>query len=123
MIRTFVGSVWVFHGLYSKLLNGLPRHREIVARVVGEELATPVTKLVGAGEVMLGLWTWSGRARKSCAATQTAALMSMNTFEIARAKDLLVSAPGMLFLNAILVAATWAWATSDRDSAPIASIA
>jgi hypothetical protein len=49
----FIGAVWVFHGLYSKLLNGLPRHREIVARVVGEQFATPVTKVVGAGEVLL----------------------------------------------------------------------
>ena len=111
-----IGGVWVFHGLYSKLLNGIPRHREIVARVVGEEFATPVTKLVGIGEVFLGLWTWSSRARKACATTQTAALASMNTLEIARAKDVLISAPGMLLLNTALIAATWVWATSDRDS-------
>ncbi len=110
---TCIGAVWVFHGLYSKLLNGFPRHREIVARVVGEELATPVTKLIGAGEVLVGLWTWSGRARKVCAATQTAALVSMNTLEISRAKDLLISAPGMLILNGLLIAMTWRWASGD----------
>ncbi|HSH38475.1 MAG TPA: DoxX-like family protein [Chthoniobacterales bacterium] len=113
----FIGAVWVFHGLYSKLLNGFPRHREIVARVVGEELATPVTKLVGAGEVLLGLWTWSGRARKPCAAAQSAALVSMNALEISRANDLLVSGRGMLILNALLLAMTWRWAAFDRSSA------
>lgn len=113
---TFIGAVWVFHGFYSKLLNGIPRHREIVGRVVGEELATPVTKLVGAGEIMLGLWTWSGRARKACATTQTAALVSMNTLEIARVDDLLISTRGMLLLNAVLIATTWIWALSDRNS-------
>ena len=113
---TCIGAVWVFHGLYSKLLNGFPRHREIVARVVGEELATPVTKLVGAGEIMLGLWTWSGWARKACATTQTAALVSMNTLEISRANDLLISARGMLLLNALLIATTWVWASSDPNS-------
>ena len=111
-----VGGVWVFHGLYSKLLNGLPRHREIVARVVGEESATPVTKLVGLGEVLLGLWTWSGRARKACATTQTAALVSMNTLEISRADDLLISARGMLLLNALLIATAWVWASSDPET-------
>ena len=111
-----IGSVWVFHGLYSKLLNGFPRHREIVSRVVGEDLATPVTKLVGVGEVLLGLWTWSGRARKACATTQTAALASMNTLEVSRANDLLISARGMLLLNALLIATTWVWACSDRNS-------
>ena len=111
-----IGAVWVFHGLYSKLLNGVPRHREIVARVVGEELATPLTKLVGVGEVFLGVWTWSGRAPKACAATQTAALASMNTLEIARADDLLISARGMLLLNALLIATTWCWATADPNA-------
>lgn len=108
-----IGAVWVFHGLYSKLLNGVPRHREIVVRVVGEEFATPLTKLVGVGEVFLGFWTWSGRARKTCAATQTVALVSMNSLEISRANDLLISARGMLLLNAILIATAWAWAFSD----------
>ena len=112
---TVIGGVWIFHGLYSKLLNGIPRHREIVARVVGEEFATPVTKLVGAGEIMLGFWTWSGRARKACATTQTAALVSMNTLEIARADDLLISARGMLLLNALLIATTWVWASSASN--------
>jgi hypothetical protein len=116
MSGAFIGAVWVFHGLYSKLLNGFPRHREIVARVVGEELATPVTKLVGVGEVFLGLWTWSGRARKGCAATQTAALVSMNALEVGRAKDLLISAPGMLILNGLLIAGAWCWASSDPNT-------
>lgn len=109
----FIAGVWVFHGLYSKLLNGVPRHREIVARVVGEELATPVTTMIGAGEIMLGLWMWSGRKRRACAAAQTAALVSMNTLEIARADDLLISARGMLLLNALLIATAWVWASSD----------
>lgn len=112
----FIGSVWIFHGLYSKLCNGVPRHREIVARVVGDEFATPVTKLVGMAEVVVGLWAWSGRARKSCAATQTAALVSMNALEISRANDLLISARGMLVLNALLLAIAWRWASFEGQS-------
>lgn len=112
---TVIGAVWVFHGLYSKLLNGFPRHREIVARVIGEELATPMTKLVGAGEVLLGLWTWSGQARKTCAATQTALLISMNALEISRARDLLISARGMLIMNGLMIATTWRWAYSKSE--------
>jgi len=106
-----IGAVWVFHGLYSKLLNRIPRHREIVARVVGDEWATPVTNFVGVGEVALGLWTWSGRARKTCAATQTLALASMNALEIWRAKNLLISPSGMLFLNFVLLGMSWNWAS------------
>jgi hypothetical protein len=41
----------------------------------------------------------------------------MNALEIARAKDLLVSAPGMLALNALLLAGAWIWAQPDGKRA------
>jgi hypothetical protein len=34
----------------------------------------------------------------------------MNSLEIARARDLLLSAPGMLFLNAAFLFGVWIWA-------------
>ncbi len=109
-----IGSVWVFHGLYSKLLHGVPRHQLIVGRVLGEGWAAPVTLTVGIGEVLLGLWIFSGRARRSCALLQTAALVSMNALEIALARDLLISAPGMVLLNAMLLLLVWSWAVSPE---------
>lgn len=96
-----IGSVWVFHGLYSKLLRGIPRHERIVARVLGERWAKPATKLVGAGEVLLGLWVFAGWQPLPCAAIQTVALVAMNTLEIIRARDLLISPAGMVALNAV----------------------
>jgi hypothetical protein len=105
-LTILIGSVWVFQGLYSKLLNGIPRHRAIVGRVLGEEWAVPVTMTVGALEVMLGIWAYSRWRRRECAGVQTVAIVAMNTLEVARARDLLLSAPGMLFLNAVV----WVWA-------------
>lgn len=102
--------VWVFHGLYSKLLEGIPRHRQIVERVLGEELAGTALVLVALGEIALGLWMMSGRWRIACALVQTLALLAMNTLEIALARDLLISAPGMLFLNVLFLTAVWLWA-------------
>jgi hypothetical protein len=40
----------------------------------------------------------------------------MNTLEISRANDLLISARGMLILNALLIATTWWWASSDGNT-------
>ena len=105
-----IGSVWIFHGLYSKVLNRIPRHRAIVGQVLGENMATPATAAIGAFEVLLGLWVWSGRKRKACAATQTLVLGTMNGLEITRARHLLISAPGMLALNAVLLTGAWLWA-------------
>jgi uncharacterized membrane protein YphA (DoxX/SURF4 family) len=110
-LRLLIGSVWVFHGLYSKLLDGIPRHRLIVARILGEDLATIATRAVGVGEILLGLWAFSHRWPRACAAVQTLAIVTMNTLEIARAPDLLISAPGMVALNLGFLALGWYSAT------------
>lgn len=109
-----IAGVWIFHGVYSKLLNRIPRHREIVGRVLGSRLAAPVTMLIGAAEVLVGVWVLAGIWRVPCAAVQTAALLSMNALEIWRARDLLISPAGMLALNAAFLALVWWWALHAR---------
>lgn len=110
-LRILIGSVWGFHGLYSKLLDGIPRHRLIVARVLGDEVAAAATVLIGVLEILLGVWAVTHRLPRTCATVQTAAIVAMNSLEIARAPDLLISAPGMLLLNAGFLSLGWYSAT------------
>jgi uncharacterized membrane protein YphA (DoxX/SURF4 family) len=110
VVRVLIGSVWVFHGLYSKLLDGIPRHRMIVARILGDEWAARSLIAVGAMEIALGLWVFTGRCRVACATVQTLAIVGMNTIEILWARDLLISAPGMVALNAAFLTLIWCWA-------------
>ncbi len=112
LCQIVIGSVWVFHGLYSKILNGIPRHQLIVGRVLGNRLARPATKAIGCLEVLLGVWVFTGTARVECAAVQTLALIGMNTVEILLAGDLLISALGMVVLNLGFLAVIWHWALS-----------
>lgn len=114
LAQILIGAVWIFHGFYSKVLRGIPRHRAIVARVLGERHADLATTVIGIGEVALGLWVFSGWQRVGCASAQTLALVSMNVLEIALAADLLVSAIGMLALNAGFLTLIWYWATASR---------
>ena len=102
-----IGVVWVFHGLYSKLLDGIPRHRLIVARILGDRIARPATKFVGGFEILLGLLAFTGFARGECAAVQTVAIVGMNTLEIFLAGDLLISAIGMVILNSGFLVVIW----------------
>ena len=60
-IRIGIALVWIVFGLVFKGLGAVPRHRQIVARVVGEPRARAVTSLVAAGELSLGLWMLYGR--------------------------------------------------------------
>ena len=108
-----IGSVWLFHGCYSKMLDGIPRHRLIIARVLGEGIASPAILLIGAIEVLLGVWVWTGRYRRVCALVQTLAIALMNLLEITFARDLLISAPGMIVLNIAFLSLVWWWASSE----------
>ena len=105
-----IGTVWVFHGFYSKILNGVPRHHLIVARILGDRTARWATKVIGGLEIALGIWAFTGFARWECAAVQTLAIVAMNTLEIIRARDLLISASGMVALNLGFLALVWNWA-------------
>ena len=109
-LTIFIGSVWVFHGLFSKLSNGIPRHRLIVGRILGEGIADWATLVIGILEISLGLWIFSGPWRRPCALVQTLALVSMNFLEILLARDLLISAAGMVALNLGFIALIWYWA-------------
>ncbi len=110
-----IGFVWVFHGLYSKILDGIPRHRLIVGRVLGNGIAGVATKLIGLFEVLLGLWVFSGWERTGCAVLQTLAILGMNALEIFFAGDLLISAIGMVVLNFGFLSLIWFWALSTAN--------
>ncbi len=70
-LTIFFGSVWGFHGLFSKLSNGIPRHRLIVGRILGEGIADWATRVIAILEISLGLWIFSGLWRRSCALVYT----------------------------------------------------
>jgi len=105
-----IGSVWVFHGFYSKILNGIPRHRLIVGKILGAANAGMATKAIGLLEVLLGLWVFTGWQPAGCAVVQTAAIVAMNALEIFLARDLLISAAGMVILNLGFLSLVWHWA-------------
>ena len=107
-----IGAVWVFHGVYSKILNGIPRHRLIVGKILGDTNAGMATRVIGVLEMLLGLWAWTGWHPVGCAIVQTSAIVAMNSLEIFLARELLISAIGMVILNAGVLALIWFWATS-----------
>jgi uncharacterized membrane protein YphA (DoxX/SURF4 family) len=110
----FIAGVWIFHGFYSKILNGIPRHKMIVSEILGESVASLAVNLIGGLEILLGCWVLIGLYRKWNAATQTIALISMNTLEIIFAKQYLLSAGGMVALNMCLLCLVWWWAGSSK---------
>ena len=113
-MRYGIASVWLFHGLFGKVLGLIPRHRLIVARVLGEDVSGAATRAIGIAEILLALWVASGRFPRLCAAAITLALAAMNTLEVLYARDLLLAPAGMVAANAALVGVAWYLAIADR---------
>ena len=116
LAQIVIGSVWVFHGLYSKILNGIPRHRLIVGRILGQERAKTSTRIIGTLEFLLGIWAFTGWQPVWCASVQTTAIIAMNSLEIWLARELLISAIGMLILNLGFLSLVWWWATFTQST-------
>jgi len=89
-LRFLFATVWLVNGIWCKLMDGVPRHREIVARILGDEHALLLTRLIGLGEIVMAVWILSGiRWKWSCAA-QIVAVLMMNIIEFILAPDLLL---------------------------------
>ena len=110
-LRLVVAFVWLTFGLLFKALGAVPRHRQIVARVVGIDRAAAVLWLVATAETGLGLWMLAGRFLPWCVGAQTLFILTMNTLELRHARDLLLSPVGMVCANVVFLSVGWyvAW--------------
>jgi len=106
-LRLGIASVWLLFGLLFKALDAVPRHRTIVARVVGEERAALFLWMVALGEIGLGLWMLAGTFLVACVAIQTVFLATMNALELRHARDLLLSPIGMVSANVVFLSLGW----------------
>lgn len=111
-----LATVWLLNGLGAKLLGLVPRHRDIVARFVGDASALSLTRLIGLGEISMAIWIASGRSRRACAATQLVVIATMNVLELVWAHDLLLFPVLMPVANAALLGLAFWWSQPGRDN-------
>ncbi|MCU0752816.1 MAG: DoxX-like family protein [Akkermansiaceae bacterium] len=88
--RILFAAVWLVNGIWCKMMDGVPRHREIVARILGEEHSLLLTRLIGVGEVLMAVWILTGIRWKWNCAAQIAAVLAMNVIEFIVVPDLLL---------------------------------
>jgi hypothetical protein len=90
IITIFIAAVWIINGLFAKVLNYVPRHQEIVARILGSEYSEILIIFIGVGEIILAIWFVSGFFRKFNAGLQITLIATMNILEFIFARDLLL---------------------------------
>ena len=89
-LNIFIAIVWLVNGLICKVLNLVPRHQEIVGRILGIEYAQIFCKIIGLSEIVMAVWIISSYKAKLNAITQIAIIASMNIIEFILVPDLLL---------------------------------
>jgi hypothetical protein len=85
-----IAAVWFINGAVCKLLNLVPRHREIVGAIMGNEHEALLTTLIGIGEIFMAIWVISGYRERLNAITQIVLIVVMNAIEFAVVPELLL---------------------------------
>jgi uncharacterized membrane protein YphA (DoxX/SURF4 family) len=90
-ILSYITSlVWFINGLVCKVLNLVPRHEQIVSRILGNDHSRLLTILIGLSEIVMAIWILSGFKKRLCAITQIIVIGTMNTLEFILVPDLLL---------------------------------
>lgn len=89
LITYFIAAVWLINGLFCKVLNFVPRHEEIVGRILGNTYSKPLTIAIGLSEIAMALWILSGYKSRLNAILQIAIIATMNIMEFILVPDLL----------------------------------
>jgi hypothetical protein len=100
--------VWLYEGLWCKLLGRTPSQVEVVSAVPRfGALAAPFLKALGVFEVALALWAVSGIAPTACAIAQTATLVLLNANGLLWARRIIHEPIGMIVKNAAFLVLVW----------------
>ncbi len=109
LIRTAVAAVWLYEGLWCKLLGRERRQLQIVEAVprFGPRIGALFLKLLGAVELGLALWVWSGALPIPCAVAQTLLLVTLNASGLLWARGLIHDPGGMVVKNLAFLVLAW----------------
>jgi hypothetical protein len=89
-LNYLIATVWIANGLFCKVLNLVPRHQDIVARILGKDHARLFTLLIGLSEMAMAAWILSRIWSRINAITQIVIIATMNTLEFLLVPDLLL---------------------------------
>jgi hypothetical protein len=108
-IRVSIALVWLYQGLWCKLLVREPRHQAIIRTVPYLEGAQARAALfiLGAAEACLGAWVASGWRAPQAALVQTGLVLLMNGGGIIWARRIIPDPTGMLVQNFVFLTLVW----------------
>jgi hypothetical protein len=111
VLRWSVASVWLYEGLWCKILGRVHSQVDVVTAVprLGPIVGRPFLKTLGVVEVAIALWVIAGVAPGLCAVTQTALLVALNANGLLWARHIIHEPLGMVVKNIAFLLLVWVW--------------
>ena len=109
LIRASVAAVWLYEGLWCKILGRVQSQLEVVTAVprLGPRFGAPFLKALGVVEVALAVWVMAGIAPGVCAIVQTALLVVLNANGLLWARRVIHEPVGMVVKNFAFLVLVW----------------
>lgn len=109
LVRCAIAAVWVYEGLWCKVLGRTPHQRAIVEAVpfLGSSRGPAFLRVLGVVECGLAAWVLSGWEPFWAAAVQTALLVGMNANGLLFARRLIHDPAEMVVKNFVFVVLIW----------------
>lgn len=109
LLRIAVAAVWLYEGLWCKLLGRVAHQMTVVEAVpkLGPLFGKTFLRLLGSVEVLLGLWVLSGITPGLCAIVQTVLLVTLNANGLVWARHIIHDPAGMVVKNVSFLLLAW----------------
>ena len=109
LIRASIAVVWLYEGLWCKLLGGVPRHADVIAAApfIGRGAARAALIALGLAECGIAAWVLSGQRMRQAALVQTVLLVAMNAGGTIWARRLIPDPGGMIVQNLAFLVLIW----------------
>ena len=113
-----VAGVWVYHGLWCKILGRCADQLRVIEDLPGmpRALARPALTALGAAELALAAWVLSGRRPVDAARAETGLLVAMNGGGFAFSRRHIAAPRALLAENLAFLALVWWTAASEREA-------
>lgn len=109
IVRASVAAVWLYEGLWCKILGRVQTQVEVVQAVprLGSRFGVPFLKGLGIVEVALAVWVMAGISPGICAIVQTALLVVLNANGLLWARRIIHEPAGMVVKNIAFLVLVW----------------
>ena len=109
LIRIAIALVWLYEGVWCKLLGRMPHQVDVVAAhpLFGPRSARAVLYAIGLVEVGLAIWVLTGYQPVPAALAQTLLLVFMNANGLLFSRHAIPDPGGMVVKNFALIVLMW----------------